>query len=107
MCDLDCLTEEEMEGEMELLYEQNLVKETDDADDLAYILICGCYQETRNAAAAKLIKMWKEGRRGRVIMFYQGCRLQNGVTLEHLTYVGDHAKEPHKSEANQIIRDNL
>lgn len=47
----------------------------------------------RNDAAAKLIKMFKDG--------------DTRCTLDHLAYVGDHADEPYKSEANELIRSRL
>lgn len=73
----------------------DLVENTDHADDLAHLVVGDeHYPVARTAAAEKLIKMWEDGRQG-------------GVTLDHLVYVGDHADEPHKSRANQIIRDNL
>ena len=74
---------------------EKLVKETNNADDLADLVVEDEHHPVaRTAAAEKLLKMWEEGRQG-------------DVTLDHLAYVGDHADEPHKSKANQIIRDNI
>ncbi len=67
----------------------------DHADDLLHLFAEESFSAAARAAAAeKLIKMWEEGRQGK-------------ITLHHLAYVGDHADEPQKSKANQIIRDNL
>lgn len=83
------------DDELEAVKAMNLVKNADHADDLTYFVLEDTFPQTaRTAAAAKLLKNWKDGRKG-------------GVTLDHLIYVGDHAKEPYKSEANQIIRDRL
>ena len=83
------------EDELEAVEAMDLVENADHADDLTYFVIEDRFPQTaRTAAAAKLLKNWKDGRKG-------------GVTLDHLTYVGDHAEEPYKSEANQIIRDRL
>jgi hypothetical protein len=63
-------------------------------DDLVQVVVdseSGCGSDR---AAEKLIELWENGR-------------QNNVDLHHLAYVGDHAAEPHKSRANQIIRDNM
>lgn len=89
MLDDTCLGSAEDIGAMDL------VAGTDDADDLVYLVVGDMFpQAGRDAAAKKLIEMWKNNRQG-------------GVTLDHLTYVGDYAEEPYKSEANQIIRDRL
>lgn len=64
------------------------------ADDLVHVVVDGESGNDRDRAAAKLIEMWENDR-------------QNGVTLDHLVFVGDHADEPHKSQVNQIIRDNI
>lgn len=70
-----------------------LVKKTNEADILVHLVVEEDLPSVaRQAAAEKLLKMWREGRRG-------------GVTLDHLVYVADHADEPHKSDAEQIIRD--
>lgn len=74
---------------------EGLVKSTNNADELVYMLTEEEFNSAgKEAAAKKLLKMWKEGR-------------ANGITLDHLAYVGDYADEPSKSEANQIIRNNL
>lgn len=65
------------------------------ADDLTQFVIDEEYHSTvRVTAAKKLLEMWNNGRVG-------------GITLDHLAYVGDHANEPYKSQANQIIKDNI
>lgn len=64
------------------------------ADDLVRVVVDDKGSCDSDRAAEKLIELWENGR-------------QNGITLDHLAYVGDHADEPHKSQANQIIRDNL
>jgi hypothetical protein len=74
---------------------EDLVKKTNNADDLVHLVVEDEHHPVaRTAAAEKLLKMWEDGRQG-------------GITLDHLAYVGDHAGEPYKSRANQIIRDNL
>jgi hypothetical protein len=74
---------------------EQLVKQTNNPDDLVHLVVEDEHHWlARQGAAEKLIKMWEESRQG-------------GITLDHLTYVGDHADEPHKSKANQIIRDNI
>lgn len=88
--DLD-LTEEELE----LFEAGDLVKKTSNADDLVQLVVEDrCHWATRLDAAEKLIRLWEDGRQG-------------GITLDHLSYVGDHADEPYKSRANRIIRDNI
>ena len=75
---------------------EELVKGINNADDLAQLVVEDEHHPVARAAAAeKLLKMWEDGGR------------QGGITLDHLAYVGDHADEPHKSKANQIIRNNL
>ncbi len=74
---------------------QDLVTKTNNADDLAHLVVEDEHHPVaRTAAAEKLLKMWEEGRQG-------------GITLDHLAYIGDRADEPYKSKANRIIRDNL
>lgn len=63
-------------------------------DDLVHLVVDDKGSCDSDRAAEKLIKLWEDGRQG-------------GITLDHLAYVGDHADEPHKSRANQIIRDNI
>lgn len=63
-------------------------------DDLVHMVVDIESGSESDRAAEKLIELWENGRK-------------NNVTLDHLVYVGDHAAEPHKSRANQIIRDNI
>ena len=73
----------------------HLVAVIKNADDLVQVVTSEEHDSAaREWAAAKLLIMWEDDRKG-------------GVTLAHLAYVGDHADEPHKSQANQIIRDNI
>lgn len=74
---------------------EQLVKGMSHADDLVHLVVEDEHHwVARERAAEKLIKLWDDGRMG-------------GVTLDHLAYVSDHADEPHKSRANEIIRANL
>lgn len=75
---------------------EELVKQTNSPHDLAYLVVekQHYHSVTRQRAAEKLLKMWEDGR-------------QNGITLDHLAYVGDHADEPYKSKANEIIRTHI
>lgn len=85
----------DLDDDLEALEAEGLIQSTDNADDLTYFVVEEeLPQVARTKAAEKLLKLRKDGRKG-------------GVTLDHLTYVGDHAEEPYKSEANQIIRDRL
>jgi|GEM_PF-5187195 len=63
-------------------------------DDLVHVVVDGEDDNARDQAAAKLIELWENDR-------------QNKITLDHLAYVGDHADEPQKSRANEIIRNNI
>lgn len=63
-------------------------------DDLVHVVVDGVGSCASDRAAEKLIELWKD------------CR-QNGITLDHIAYVGDHADEPHRSRANEIIRANI
>ena len=63
-------------------------------DDLVQVVVDSDGSCDSDRAAEKLIELWEDGR-------------QNGITLDHLAYVGDHATEPHKSRANEIIRANI
>lgn len=70
---------------------QELVRRTNDPDDLASIVTEDQHHwVARNDAAEKLIEMFLAG--------------DMRCDLNHLAIVGDHADEPHKSEANSIIR---
>lgn len=83
------------DDDLKVFEAEELVKSTSNADDLVHLVVEDEHHPVaRMAAADKLLKMWEEGRQG-------------GITLDHLAYVGDHADEPHKSKANQIIRNNL
>ena len=74
---------------------EQLVKGMSHANDLVQLVVEDEHHwVAREKAAEKLIKLWYDGRRG-------------GITLDHLAYVGDHAAEPHKSRANEIIRANI
>ena len=85
----------DLEEDSNAMGAQMLVESENTADRLAHMVVEDDFHPyAKSAAAKKLIKLWKDGRQG-------------GVTLDHLTYVGDHADEPYKSEANQIIGDNL
>lgn len=72
---------------------KELVRSTCHVDDLTYLVVS--HPIARNKAAEKLLEIWEKGPQ------------RYGVTLDHLSYVGDHADEPYKSQANKIIRDNL
>lgn len=63
-------------------------------DDLVHVVVDCKGSCDSDRAAEKLIELWENGR-------------QNGVTLDHLVFVCDHADEPHRSRANQIIRTNI
>ncbi len=63
-------------------------------DDLVQVVVDSEDSCDSDSAAIKLIELWETGRR-------------NGITLDHLAYVGEHAAEPHKSRANEIIRDSI
>ncbi len=79
--------------ELAVFEAQHLVRGIDDPDILASIVIeDGHHWAAKNDAAVKLIKM-----------FFNG-NMRCGLT--HLAYVGDHADEPHKTEANKIIRNH-
>jgi hypothetical protein len=81
--------------DLQVFEAEQLVKGMSHADDLVQLVVDEDYPScARVWAAEKLVNMWKDGRQG-------------GVTLDHLAYVGDHADEPHKSHANEIIRNNL
>jgi len=81
--------------DLEVFDAQQLVKGIADADTLADIVTNDEHHwAARNDAAAKLIELWEKG-----------C--QNSVTLDHLAHISDHAEEPYKSQANQIIRTSL
>lgn len=83
------------EDDLKVFEAEELVKVTNNADDLVHIVAEKEHHHiARSAAAEKLLKMWEDGRKG-------------GITLDHLIHVGDYAQEPYKSKANQLIRDNL
>lgn len=68
--------------------------ETDRVVDLVHVVVESKSEYDRDRAAAKLIELWHDGRKG-------------GITLHHLAYVGDYAGEPFSAEADDIIRNNL
>jgi len=71
----------------------NLVQKTTHADDLVHLLVEDHFpSEAKDLVAARLMNMWKDR--------------SGGITLDHLVYIGDHADEPYKSEANEIIRNH-
>ena len=73
---------------------RQLVEGINCADDLFPLLTEeGIDCTVRAVAARKLIEMWEDD-----------CR--RGVTIDHIACAGDHADEPYKSRANQIICTN-
>ncbi|MBM3261208.1 hypothetical protein FJY93_02210 [Candidatus Kaiserbacteria bacterium] len=75
----------------------HVVEKASDPDDLVNLIMTeeneNWPQEARDAAAEKLIKMWKEGDRN--------------CTLDHLAYVGDYADVPYCTEAETIMIERL
>ena len=74
---------------------EQLVTHTHCPDELVHVLIESDFpRAARDSAAEKLIDMW------------ENARDRSGITLDHLAYVGDHADEPYRTQANLIIRQN-
>lgn len=84
------LTKEDLEA----FEAENLVKRTNNADDLVHLVVEDVHHHVARAAAAKkLIDMYLDG--------------NMSVNLGHLAHVGDHADEPYKTQTNDIIRNHL
>lgn len=82
------------EVDHDMVAAQYLVSSMNNPDDLADLVTQEeAHWAGRNDAAAKLIKMFKDG--------------DTRCTLDHIAHVGDKADEPYKSEANELIRQRL
>jgi len=91
---------EQTEEDLAMFEDTHLVEGMEHADDLVHVVVGESYNwAARERAAEKLLEMWD----GQWTREYRN----SGITLDHLAYVGDHAEEPHKSRANQIIRENI
>jgi hypothetical protein len=79
----------------QILYEADeLLRGTDNPNDLAQFVIEDTkYCVLRNRAAKKILGMWSEG--------------QNSTTLDHVAIVAQHATEPFRGQANDILHSNM
>jgi hypothetical protein len=85
------LQDRDLDYTPEELWVTNTLEHTNDPTELAYMMLDKLEEgEDLNSdlCAQKILELYGAGR----------------ATLDHLTVVGNHANEPYKSEAIQIIR---
>lgn len=88
------MTEDQGDEERECV-DRELVEDTENPEELTYLFMeDSLHQEARNLAARKLLDRWKQG-------------FTTVTMLQLLCYVGDHAVEPYKTEANEFIRSKI